>query len=348
MSEKNQELNDDEYAALLRDLEGRASSPGVSTSAEGASEAGADEDLEAFLASLEDDAEARAESGVKTATAERAEDPFAGEFEKLAKESDLVVAEEQEEEKKSWSARRAEKKAEKQAEKDAAEAARQAEKQAAAQEKEAAKAAKAKAKEEARQGRGVGQRALRMMGRVALWYGPALVLWWVVGALIAPWVSAGWLIAAMVTMFVFGLPALCKRVFQRGTYRAWTLGVSLIGLGVALVPWPQSAGEKLAHYGYWPSAVVAEVSGQPVDSALVRAHAGVSEFVGGLLTADDVDWKAYRLGTDLPLGTVAPESGEPGASEAGTEAPAPEAPASEAPALEAPASEGSGASPSWL
>src|SRR5690554_2452060 len=110
MSDKDQELNDDEYAASLRDLEGRASTGSGGGGAKGggdsAASEGGDEDLEAFLASLDEDAESRATAKVKTATAERPEDPFAAEFEKLAKETDLVLPDEEpaeaKESKPSW------------------------------------------------------------------------------------------------------------------------------------------------------------------------------------------------------------------------------------------------------
>lgn len=349
MSDKDQELNDDEYAALLRDLEGRASSgssggdKGAKAPAADAGEGG-DEDLEAFLASLEEDAESRATAKVKTATAERAEDPFAAEFEKLAKESDLVLADEPEkggadasnakEEKLSWKERREQKRQQKEAERAEAAAAKEAERQAAQDAKAAEKQAKAEAKMKAEGERGFGQRAARAMGRVALWYGPAMIFWWVLGAFLAAWISAGWLIAAVVTMFVFGIPAILKNKVQRGAYRHWVLGISLLGVVGLVAPMPNLAGETLSHYGYWPSAAVAEVSGQPVDSGLVRAHAGVSEFVGGLLTSGEVEWQARRLGTDLPLGTSAPATQVPTG-----EAPAGEVPTSETPAGEAPVSE---------
>lgn len=346
MSDKDQELNDDEYAALLRDLEGRASSGGDKGAKAPAADAGegGDEDLEAFLASLEEDAESRATAKVKTATAERAEDPFAAEFEKLAKESDLVLADEPEkggadasngkEEKLSWKERREQKRQQKEAERAEAAAAKEAERQAAKDAKAAEKQAKAEAKMKAEGERGFGQRAARAMGRVALWYGPAMIFWWVLGAFLAPLISAGWLIAAVVTMFVFGIPAIVKNKVQRGAYRHWVLGLSLLGVVGLVAPMPNLAGETLSHYGYWPSAAVAEVSGQPVDSGLVRAHAGVSEFVGGLLTSGEVEWQARRLGTDLPLGTSAPATQVPAG-----EAPASDAPASETPAGDAPVSE---------
>ncbi|TXD36498.1 hypothetical protein FRC98_11705 [Lujinxingia vulgaris] len=350
MSDKDHELNDDEYAALLRDLEGRASSGGGGGEKAPAADAGdgGDEDLEAFLASLEDDAESRATAKVKTATAERAEDPFAAEFEKLAKESDLVLADEPEDagaakgkdgkEKLSWKERREQKRQEKEAARAEAAAAKEAERQAAQDAKAAEKQAKAEAKMKAEGGRSFGQRAARGVGRVALWYGPAMIFWWVLGAFLAAWISAGWLIAAVVTMFVFGIPAILKKLVQRGAYRHWVLGISILGVAGLVAPMPNLAGETLSHYGYWPSAAVAEVSGQPVDSGLVRAHAGVSEFVGGLLTSGEVEWQARRLGTDLPLGTSAPAVDMPAG-----DAPAGDIPAGDAPAGETPGGEDPGA-----
>lgn len=325
MSDDNQ-LSDDEYAALLRDLEGGGGGGGKAAGG-AADDEGGIEDIDAFLSSLEEEAD---ESATKTATAEREEDPLAAEFAALEAKGELVAPPPEETKPKK------EKKKEKKRDDKPSRGERREQRRA---EKEAKKEAKRQAKEEAREkrraeGEGRGKAIAKAVALNTLWFGPALIFWWVLGSYLGHWVSAGWLIAAMSTLFVFGVPAILKKVVQKGEYRPWLLGFSVV-LAVALIaPMPNQAGEAMTRYGHWPASTVAEITGAAHDAAFVRANAGVGGWIGGLVaTQENTDWGARQLGSEYALTMERPTAparaaepdGDPEAEPAPAAEPAPEA-----------------------
>ncbi len=270
MGDDKNELSDEEYDALLRDLEGRAGGGGASSS--GGEEDVEIEDIDAFLSSLESEAESDAgKKKKKTATADR-DDSLAAEFAALEEKGELTAPPEKKERKKK-------------------------------SKKKSKKKKKGEQKERSDQERSKGKRAAIFAGKTAFWFAPALALWWVLGAYLGHWVSAGWLIALMGAMFVFGVPAILKKLIKRGDYRPWVFGYSLI-LTVALIaPMPNVAGEAMSEYGHWPASMVAEVTGAPGDAAFVRSQAAAAGWLGGVVaTVDDPQWEARQLGTVFPLG----------------------------------------------
>lgn len=306
----------DDTDALLRDLESRASSS--SSAARSDDSAGAGDDIEAFLRELDGDSyvappEDRSARPVATADAEiEAAVPVAAPDAPMEKAKPKKLT-------------RAEKKALKE------------------EEKAAKKAAKAKSAD----GVAVVERGesdgLKIAARVAKLVGVAVPLasaWWVLGAYLANWVSAGWLVFLVATMTVLGLPGVLLLASKRGRYLWWSIATSLL-LAVGLVaPFPGAAAGAMISYGHWPASAIAEVAGLDNDSFVVSAAASVSGWVGGIIEpqVDDAR-KPLALGTEVPL------SGEAESAEAPAEdvAPAEEtAPAEEAaPTEEAPAQEAS-------
>lgn len=279
MAEDKDELSDEEYDALLRDLEGRAASGGggAGDASSGDDEEVDVEDIDAFLSSLED--EDSGEGAAKTTTAQAgADDDLAAQFASLEEKGELSAPPE----------KKASKKKKKKGKK----------KKSKKKEKKSDKSKNGEASADSR-----GKRVAKKAAKTAFWFAPTLVLWWVLGAYLGQWVSAAWLIAAMGAMFVFGMPAILKKLVKRGSYRPWVFGYSLVLTVVLVAPMPNVAGEALSAYGHWPSSVIAEVSGGDSDAAYVRAQASASQWLGGLVAPGaDPDWQALELGTVFPLG----------------------------------------------
>lgn len=264
MSDDKNGLSDQDYDALLSDLEGRASEGGG---------VDVDDDLgdiDEFLADL--DTGESSEAAPKTTATE--DDDLAAEFASLEEKGELSAPAKGE-----ITPAKAGKKEKKPAEKKG-------------HTDDADQKAPSRAK-----------RIGVVIAKSVLWFTPAVILWWVLGAYLGQWISAGWLIALVAATFVLAVPAVLKRRVKRGGYRPWLLGVSLV-LTVALVaPIPHIAGENLTSYGHWPAAAVAEIVGADSDATFVRSAAGASGSVGTLIVpGDDPGWEARELGTAFPLG----------------------------------------------
>lgn len=270
MGDEKEELSDEEYDALLRELEGRAGdSGGGAGSSDDTSEDV--EDIDAFLSSLETEEESGQKRKKEKTTTADADDALADEFAALEQKGELTTAPESKP-----AAKKKKKKKEKKKKKDGQ-------------------------RSDADQSK--GRRRAMFALKTAFWFLPAVVLWWVLGVYMAQWVSAGWLIALASAMFVFGVPAILKKLVRRGNYRPWVFGYSLL-LSIALIaPMPNLAGQNMAEYGHWPSAAIAEVMGADSDTAFVRSQAAVSGWLGGLVaTTEDPQFEAKELGTGFPLG----------------------------------------------
>ena len=278
MSDDNNELSDEEYDALLRDLEGRA--------ADGGSAAGGGEDLDsdADMADIDaflSDIESEAESKSKTTTATRDDDDdLAREFSALEEKGELTAPADK--------------------------------KQSSAKKKKKTKKKKKKSSDKEKTGERSRGAQIALTGLLAaIWVIPALVFWWVLGAYLGLWVSAAWLVALVSAGVVFGLPAAARRLVKRGNYRRWLLGVSLVATVALVAPMPNTAGEQLSSYGHWPSSVIAEVTGADADIGVVRTHAAAAGWLGELVaTEQDPQWEARQLGTVFPLGMQWPPDAE--------------------------------------
>lgn len=112
---------------------------------------------------------------------------------------------------------------------------------------------------------------------------PTLVFWWLLGAYLRQWVTAGWLTFLMTTGATFGLPKLGYDLSgKRGRYRWWLAGMALL-LTVALTaPLLGTAGTVLAEYGGWPGLAVEEVFGS--QFGIGGLFGALGELIGGQLT----------------------------------------------------------------
>lgn len=302
MSDQNEDLSPDELNALLRELEGRSGAG--PERAKAASPSGEDdtEDLEAFLRSLEESDEEVARSAPKTAVRDEELDARFADLE----EADKTALEPTPKgDKPAAKAKAPQKQRSKEIEEVALEPGDGAETASKARDK---------------RGR---PRALKIMKWVGIVL-PALCLWWLLGAYLGNWISAGWLITSVGAGFVFGLPALLRHWVERGRYSHWLAGASALLLLGLIAPMPQQAGVTLAEYGHWPSSTVGELAGWPADHGLIRGSAALSQVIGGVLTPQARDQSPHRLGTEsglraMPAADVVSETPEPATAE-----PAPE------------------------
>lgn len=168
-------------------------------------------------------------------------------------------------------------------------------------------------------------------GRWALvggkWLGyalPIVALVWLVGAYLGQWIRAGWLIGAVSAGFAVGLPAILYRLAgERGKFRWWFAGSSLVLVIGLVAPLQDEAGLALAQYGHWPGEAVQEITG--VGKVPARLTGSAAGAVGGLLYADlDDNQRRVALGSppntddggDRPEGeTAEPEEGVSGGAE---------------------------------
>lgn len=287
MSQKEEdELNENELDSLLADLESRAGG-GQSTSASSSEDD--DEDLEAFLNRLESE-ESSSSPPAKVATKERDDlDAQFAELDNLAPD-DLPA------------------KIDKKGKKDK----KKSKKEKSKKDKKSSTAvAKADGEATGDETPSRGARIAKIGLKWAAFALPVVVLTWVLGAFLANWISAGWLIAIVAMTFALGVPALAKHFAKRGKFSWWAAGLG-VALTVALTaPMPQTAGETMTRYGHWPASAVADVAGWEVDNALVQINSSVAGLVGGLLYSG-AELAPNQLGTEHPLEpTDAPEASAP-------------------------------------
>jgi hypothetical protein len=273
---QDDELSAEESQALLQSLNARASS-GAAAPADDAP----DEDLEAYLASLEGD-DAPAAAPAKAA----APDPFADAFSQLeAEHGHAIVAPPprtvEAPKKPAAPAPEAKKEVKKEAEKTAEKPPEKTPEKAADKkvepDKKAAKKPTVHAVETVRSRKftfAVGALKLTLL------LAPALVAWWIAGALLSRWVGQGWIIAIVATLAAF-VPAIgLKLGTGKGRVLWWAAGLGLIASGGLIGGLPQLTGDSLIRYGHWPSSTVAQLAEWDADHFAPRYHGAASAWVG--------------------------------------------------------------------
>ncbi len=268
MSEE--EMTEAESAAFLRDLESRSKSKAKAAVEDDG------EDVEAFLKRLEaDEAKASAKS---SAPKTKVKDPFEDEFAALkeAPVAEMVKTPEPEQKKD-----------------------------------DKAKADKGKddkkAKKDVRSVERGSSDGLKRAGQILKWITvlvPALVAIWLVGAFVAQWVSAGWLVALVALVGVLGVPGALRVATNRGGFAWWLAGFSIFACVGLTVPMTTTASSVVVHYGHWPASVLASAAGWDANHFTVRASQWTSEKLAGLV-APEVVGVGLRLGTEVPV--IAPE-----------------------------------------
>jgi hypothetical protein len=245
------------------------------------------EDIEAFLASLEEDAESAAPAPAPAARASESEpDPFADAFAALADEhADEVEAE--------LAAKYTEPEPEPEPE-PAPEPAREVASEdegalvAPPEREEAPK--KEKPKKEARPApvetvRSPGFRFAVGSARFMALAGPAFLFFWLAGAHLSNWVRTGWVVALVAAAVAFVLPLGVRFGTGKGKALWWTFGVGVLGCAALIAPMSRATAERVAEYGHWPVSAVAQLSGWAPDGAAVKASATVSGWAASGLDA---------------------------------------------------------------
>ena len=208
---------------------------------------------------------------------------------------------------------------------------KKAAKERAKQEKLDAKAAAKQQKLDAKAAQPAWKRFTKTSGKVALMSLPMVIFAWILGAFLAHVISAGWLIALLVILVGVGVPLLAAKLSKRGKAAWWAAGLGILLTVVLVVPMPNTVGDTLTRFGYWPTAVVGEVAKWDANNSLNRIGGAVSGALGGALgsqLSDPIELGGdERLdGTPVPQAPaeVAPAEVEAGAGEtAAPPAPAP-------------------------
>jgi hypothetical protein len=278
MSDKQDEMSDAELDALLGDLSSRAESAPAAS-------AGDDEDIEAFLAQLEGDDYEPPPATTSDDKPDPLTEQFAG-IEEAPENAEMVPAEEKSPEPKKS---RKEKKEEKQ------------------KAKKAKKEGVAVVEKEGSQ----GLKTFLVVAKWSLLLLPVVTAAWIVGAYLAAWVSAGWLIAVMALVAVLGLPGLAVLAAKRGRYVYWLSGLALV-LTVGLVaPLANPAANAIARHGHWPMTAVTNAAGLDADNWGSTFAGWVSEKVAGLLVGPTATVPvAAQLGSETPLDGAAADTGD--------------------------------------
>ncbi|MFW5965888.1 MAG: hypothetical protein ACOCV2_00150 [Persicimonas sp.] len=173
-----------------------------------------------------------------------------------------------------------------------------------------------KAEKKEREGPSRALRFTKFALRVLVVLVPVAALVWVLGSFLAEWVSAGWLIAVIALVVALGLPALVRHLVGKGKFRWWAVGTGLL-LTVALIaPMTGQASESLSEYGHWPASTIADLAGFEADGSLVSLNASVAGAIGGLLdrTAEERP-EPKQLGTEEAIGGEAAAAADEGAEE---------------------------------
>lgn len=252
-----------------------------------------EEDIDAFLATLEDDAQAPA--GDEKPAAAAADDPFAAAF------ADLEAAHPEDEEPApvpapapAPSKAKDEPKAKPAP---AAAAAAPPEPSAAAKPTKAPEEAPAKKPDAPKKTgstpavpvvekvRSPGFRFTMWAIKTAFFFTPVLLLWWLLGSYTSGFFTRGWISAIIATVLALVVPALPRFMLGKGKYAWWAFAISVLGLAALLGPMPGRSGSMISAYGHWPVSTVSQLAGWDADHIGVTVSAGAAGFVGQRLEA---------------------------------------------------------------
>lgn len=124
---------------------------------------------------------------------------------------------------------------------------------------------------------------------------PTVALCWLIGAYMGRWITAGWLLGLVSVLASVGVPLLVyDAVGRRGQKRWWLAGSGVLLTAVLVAPMPESAGNALAHHGYWPGQMADEIALSD-NNVVSRASSTLSRTTAGWLgvtVASDADYTA--------------------------------------------------------
>lgn len=137
---------------------------------------------------------------------------------------------------------------------------------------------------------------------------------WLLGAYLAQWISAWWLVLAIALVVTLSLPLGFWQLSKRKGKKAWWFaGVSTLVLAGLIAPMPTMAANVIGSYGHWPSTAINAARGAEATSGAHGALTWFSAFLAGQLGAE--------ASTALELGTQHPVAQEPSTEEAPSETP---------------------------
>lgn len=145
------------------------------------------------------------------------------------------------------------------------------------------------------------------MGTVkfSIFFIPAMLCWWLIGAYSARFFETGWITAILATLVAFILPAIARFGLGRGKYGWWALGIAVVIVGALVGGLPRQSGESLAKYGHWPVSTVAQLAKWKADATTVTLTAKAAEMIGQPIQSMREPVKtpatALAMGTDETL-----------------------------------------------
>jgi hypothetical protein len=154
---------------------------------------------------------------------------------------------------------------------------------------------------------------LKRAGQITKWIAvllPTFVAIWLVGAFVAQWISAGWLVALVALVGVLGIPAALRVATAKGGFLWWLAAFSTLACVGLTAPMTKTAAGVVVSYGHWPASVFCSAVGWDVDHFTVRGSQWVSEKLAGLVDPE-VAGAGLRLGTEVPLVATEPVVPDP-------------------------------------
>lgn len=121
--------------------------------------------------------------------------------------------------------------------------------------------------------------------KTAFFFTPVLLLWWLLGAYTSGFFERGWISAIIATALAFIVPALPRFMLGKGKYAWWAFAISVLGLAALLGPMPGRSGSMISAYGHWPVSTVSQLAGWDADHIGVTVSAGAAGLVGQRLEA---------------------------------------------------------------
>lgn len=121
--------------------------------------------------------------------------------------------------------------------------------------------------------------------KTAFFFTPVVLLWWVLGAYTSGFFERGWISAIIATALAFVVPAMPRFMLGKGKYAWWAFLIAVLGLAGLIGPMPGRSGSMISAYGHWPVSTVSQLAGWDADHIGVTVTAGAAGLVGERLEA---------------------------------------------------------------
>lgn len=121
--------------------------------------------------------------------------------------------------------------------------------------------------------------------KTAFFFTPVMLLWWVLGSYTSGFFERGWISAIIATALAFVVPAMPRFMLGKGKYAWWAFLIAVLGLAGLVGPMPGRSGSMISAYGHWPVSAVSQLAGWDADHIGVTVTAGAAGLVGERLEA---------------------------------------------------------------